>query len=86
VKRHGATIIHIVLISTRPLTRDALKNVHHAPVIQMVNQTVQLSKERYTETSRPHSNGHVYYGLVNVYRTHHQPTAASDKDYPKVKD
>jgi hypothetical protein len=50
VKLRHATILGVVSILARPLVHIALKTVHRVPVIQMVKQTVQLFKERYTET------------------------------------
>jgi hypothetical protein len=44
-----------------------------------------LFRERYIETGQPCNSGHVCYGLVNVYRTHHQPNASSDKDTQRLK-
>jgi hypothetical protein len=48
MKHHDATIIGVVLIPAHTLKRAALETVHCAPVIQTVNQIVQLFRERYT--------------------------------------
>jgi hypothetical protein len=85
-KHHNATVMGVVSIPVHPLMHVALKTMHHAQVIQTVKQTVQLFREKYTETRWPRNNGHMYYRLINVYRTHHQPSTASDKDYLKVED
>jgi hypothetical protein len=61
-----------------------LRVVHHVSVIQTVKQNVWLFREMYTETWQPCSCRHVYCGLINVYRTHHQHSASSGKDYQKI--
>jgi hypothetical protein len=74
----------IISIYAHPLKCVVSRIVHHTPVIQTVKQTVQLFKERYTKTWWPCNNWHVYYRLVNVYQTHHQPSTTLGKDYQKI--
>jgi hypothetical protein len=50
VKCHDDTVMGVVLIHVCPLACIALKTVHRAPVIQTDKQTIQLFRERYTET------------------------------------
>jgi hypothetical protein len=49
-KHRDVIVTCIVLIPARPLTRVTSKIVHHATVIQVGKQTIQLFRERYTET------------------------------------
>jgi hypothetical protein len=49
VKHRSATVIGIISIPTRPITRATLKTMHHALVIRTVKQTAQLFRKRYTE-------------------------------------
>jgi hypothetical protein len=44
-----ATVMNVILIPACPLMRVVLKNIHHTLVIQMVKQTIQLFRERYTQ-------------------------------------
>jgi hypothetical protein len=50
MKRRGATAMGVNSIPTYPLERAALKIMHHASIIQMVKQIIQLFREMYTET------------------------------------
>jgi hypothetical protein len=50
VKHRSAIVMGIVLIPARSLVHVALKIMHHAPIVQTVKQTIQLFRERYTET------------------------------------
>jgi hypothetical protein len=58
----------------------ASKTVHHALVIQTVKQTVRLLIKS-TQRRDGRATFNKYCRLVNVYRIHHQPTAASGKAY-----
>jgi hypothetical protein len=44
-----ATVTGVLLVHAHPLKCIASRTVHPALVIQMVKQTVQLFRERYTE-------------------------------------
>jgi hypothetical protein len=56
----------------------SLRTVCHAPVIQTVKQTVQLVRKS-THRRDSHAVFNTCCGLVKVYITHHQPTAALGK-------
>jgi hypothetical protein len=44
-ERHAATVMGVVSFTTLAINSDALRIVHHAPVIQTVKQTVPPPKE-----------------------------------------
>jgi hypothetical protein len=49
-KHHGATVTNVISIPMCPLAQVTLKDMHQASVIQAGKQTIQLFRERYTET------------------------------------
>jgi hypothetical protein len=49
MKRRAATVMDILLTPTHPLECVTLRTVHHASVIQMIKQIIQLFRKRYIE-------------------------------------
>jgi hypothetical protein len=79
VKRHIATVMSVVLIAASPHECFILRIMHHASIIQTVKKTGTQRRDSCASI-------HVYFRLVNVYRTHHQPSAAWGKTYQKIED
>jgi hypothetical protein len=75
---HAAIVMGVVMFPVLAINSDVLKTVHHAPVIQTVKQTIQLPRES-TQRRDSHIVFNTCYGLIKVYSTYHQPTAASGK-------
>jgi hypothetical protein len=79
VKRRATTVMSVLSTPVHPLKCVTSRIVHRASVIQTVKQTIPLFRKRYTEdvTTVQQSTHVTCYRLINVYRTHHQPSAAS---------
>jgi hypothetical protein len=74
MNRRGATAMCVISSPTRPLEHAVLKIMYH---VQLSKWSSKLFK--FSEKGTQRRDGHVYCRLVNVYRTHHQPNAASIK-------
>jgi hypothetical protein len=49
MKRHTTTVMSVFLTPVHPLKGVFSRIVHHLVIIQMVKQTVQLFRKRYTK-------------------------------------
>jgi hypothetical protein len=77
-ERHAATVLGVVSFPALAINSDVSRTVHHASVIQMVKQTVQLPRES-TQGCDNHTTFDTCCGLIKVCRIYHQPTIALAK-------
>jgi hypothetical protein len=74
----------VVSVPTRPLEYVISRIVYRASIIQTVKQTVQFFRGTQRHNGRAAID--TCCGLVNVHRTHHQPSVTSDETYQKIED
>jgi hypothetical protein len=82
-----ATVMGGLLVPVHPLECVILRTVRHASIILTVTQTVQLFREVRRDMKTMQQTTHVADLLIiNVYRTHHQPSVTSGETFQKIED